>query len=554
MAEISVTEQSEGLRINSPAWEIVHLAAAGGAWSSIVLKNGSGRNLLRAPATSALRFVRADPQGEAAAFSTFAERNEKSPYLRVETEAGVPVVVAEGTYRDEQGKALPVGYRRRTSYHDHGLIWTTLEIMSEAGCDGVVEARALELPLHAGFTDCHVRLHPTQGGGADLLGAQGRFDLGRPSCATDMPSHREGLSVPPAAGTDESAPNGPPPTPSHKGRGGRAAFVSRYTPLQILCSCREQGGDGIELFPASELAQWDCAFKADLGLGLYSVSRNEAGVDVLLSPYCMAFRRMGLRLQGHITLRLGVALQMSPAGTKSQIPKSQIPNSQFPKSQSPNSQSPNRKLASVPAGILRGLPHAEEEIARLARAGVGLLRFRDCYREGAPFWRNGAYPPYDEAGMSELQSMIKAAHRHGLKIVPCVSLKELHPETTAFREYAPHWMRMAAQSLDMVHNWMGTGESGAWMCMKSGWMDYCKQYVDAILSGLPWDGLELDLAASHACCHPKHAPGPFHSDVDNVLDFLSYCRARVGKEGVLALSQGCNDSIVARNLAGFLDW
>ncbi|MGD0088705.1 MAG: DUF6259 domain-containing protein [Planctomycetota bacterium] len=494
MEEISVVEESGGLRVTSAAWEITHLAAAGGAWASIVLKNGSGRNLLRAPAASALRFVRADPSCAAGAFSTFSERNEKSPRLRVESGAGGPVIVAEGTYRDEEGRPLPVGYRRRTEYHERGLSWTTLEIMSEAGCDGVVEVRALELPLRAGITECCVRLHPTQGGGADLLCAQCRFDLGSPPATCALP------------------------------QGGRetAAFLSRYTPLQILCSARDPEAEGIELFPAAELAEWDCAFKPDLGLGLYSVARNEAGIDVLLSPYCLAFRRMGIRVQGNVKLRLGVALSLQPGVCIPQAPVSRI---------------------------VRGLPCAEEELARLARAGVRLLRFEDRFREGAPFWRNGAYPPYAEAGMSELQGVIETAHRHEMKIVPYVSLKELHPETPAFAEHARQWMRTAAPSLDIVHNWVGSGESGACMCLKSGWSGYCKEYVDKILSGLAWDGLELDLATAHACCHPEHARGPFHSDVDNVLEFLKYCRQRLGKQGVLVLRTEGGDSFLARNFA-----
>jgi len=576
MSEISVTEHDGGLRVSSPWWEIVHSAAAGGAWNSIVLKHGSGRNLLRGPAGSALRFVRADPGCSAGVFTSYSEKHEKAPVLRVEEErpqsgrivarkdGGVPVVVAEGTYRDEQGQPLPVGYRRRTAYHDHGLIWTTLEIMSDAGCDGVVEVRALELPLHAGFTDCLARLHPTQGGGADLLGAQGRFELGRPACATDTPSQREGLSVPPgrarmrpgqtACATDmpsqreglsvlpEEARMRPgqtagPATSVAQTQGCWAAFVSRYTPLQVLCSGREHGGDTIELFPGSELAEWDCAFKPEPGLGLNSVSRNEEGVEVLLSPYCMGFRRLGLRLQGNVRLRLGVAL---PGVSGDTIPISRTAG--------------NRVMS--PEIGYPSLRNPEEEVARLARAGVRLLRFRDDYREGRPcassgrsFWRNGAYPPYDEGGMSELKRLIEAAHRHGLKIVAYVSLKELHPDTPAFREHAREWMHQAAPSLGMIHNWIGSGESGALMCMKSGWQDHCKRYVDEILSGLPWDGLELDLATFHACCHPEHGRGPFHSGVDNVLDLLGYCRERVGKQGVLTLCGG-GDSIVARNLAG----
>lgn len=488
MSEIRISEHAAGLHVSAPAGEIEHLAAAGGAWSSIVLRGGPGGNLLRAPLTSSLRLLRpgggkpgTDGTEGQSPFSTYSEQNEKSPRLWTETAGGVPIVVAEGTYRDAEGRPIPVGYRRRTAYHQHGLVWTTLEIMSDSGCDGVVEARTLELPLRGGLTDCLVRLHPTQGGGADLLGAHGRFALQR--------------------------------------EGRHAAFLSRYTPLQIVC--RGQSGAGIEVFPGSELAEWDCALKPDTGLGLYSVACHADGADVLLAPYCMALRRMPARIQGTVTLRLGIGLPLTRQRAARDEPRHVLVTNRC-------------------AG--------DQDFVRWARAGVALLRYQDSCHEGA-FWRNGAYPPYDEAGMRELRRMIEAAHRHGLKIVPYVSLKELHPETPAWREYAAQWMHMAAHSLGSVHTWVGNEQRGGLMCMRSGWSGYCRQYVETLLSALPWDGLELDLAIPHACCHSEHGRGPFHTDVESVLDFVCHCRERVGAQGLLVLRGSAEDSVLLANLA-----
>ncbi|MCY3020768.1 MAG: hypothetical protein NTW87_17260 [Planctomycetota bacterium] len=487
MSEIRAAEHSHGVRVTSQAWEIEHSAAAGGAWTSIRIKSGSGRNLLRSPVTSALRFVQPDPHVDAGVFTAFSEKNEKAPSLRVETTpAGVPVVVAEGTYRDNAGNAIPVGYRRRTEYHDYGLIWTTLEIMSQAGCDGVVEVRAMDLTLRAGLTDCFVRFHPTQAGAPDLLGGRAWYDLAR--------------------------------------QGHSTAFLSRYTPLQVLC--RERGVEGIDLFPASELAQWDCAFGPDIGLGQYRVVHGADGTVVELNPYCMALRRMGVRVQGTRALRLGIALPAPKAGARTR-----------------------ERLRDV---CIAGRCCSDEELGRLAQRGITLIRFQDSYREDGPFWKHGAYPPYDEAGMRELSRTIDAAHSHGLKIVPCVSLRELHPDVAAYGTQADRWRHMAAPSLGVIHNWVGTGETGGLMCLKSGWLDACKHLADAVLSGLPWDGLYLDAVASHPCCHLEHGREPFHTDMDELLHILSYCRTRVGENGLLVVRAPGAPSIFVENIADYI--
>ena len=482
MPQTRVEEHDKGVRLRTQFWQVEHIREAGGAWSSITFTNGSGKNLLRGPFSSALRFVRPDPHSESGVYTAFCENLEKTPRLRVEqTAEGFPVVIAEGTYRDETGKPIPVGFRRRTEYHDYGLIWTTLDIMSESGCDEVVEVRALELPLRSGLTDCYVRFHPTQAGGADLLGARGWFDLTRPG----------------------------------------TRFLSRFTPLQILCF--ERDVEGLELFPGSELAQWDCGLKPDLGLGLYMVTQDAGGTTVELDPYCLAFRRMKTRVHGTLSFRLGIGLPFVK-------PRERARNKIF--HASANSRWP-----------------ADDDLARLSHAGVKLIRFHNDYREDGPFWRDGLYPPYDEPNMRELKRVVDAAHAHGMQIVPYVSVKELHPDTPEFKRHAREWMHQAAPSLDIVHTWAGSGEYGGLMCLKSGWLDFRKRSVDTILAGLPWDGLYFDWCSFLPCCHAGHSRGPYHSDIEPFLDFLLYCRGRVGERGVLFLHLSGLPSIVAENMA-----
>jgi hypothetical protein len=486
MQTITVEEQDFGLKVRTSAWTVAHHRSAGGAWGSVIFHQGSGKNLLRRPFSSAVRFVKPDPKSESGIYFAYEEAHEKQPRLRWESlsDGGI-AVVAEGTYQDVDGKTVPLGFRRRTEYREHGLVYTTLDLMSDTGCDGVVEVRAMDLPLRPGLTDCYVRFHPTQAGGADLLGGRAWFDLAR------------------GAGTH---------------------FLSRYTPMQIICF--ERGGEGIEVFPGSDLAQWDCGIKPDLGLGLYMVTQDADGTTVEMNPYCLAFRRMPVKLQGTITYKLGIGL---PAIK----PRRKTHNTVF--HATVNSRWPSR-----------------EDIARVAHSGVKLIRLHNDYREDGPFWHDGAYPPYDELNMRELRRVIDTVHEHGMKIIPYVSLKELHPDTPAYKQHAREWMHMAAPSLDIVHTWVGSGEFGGLMCMNSGWLDFRKRSVDTILSDLPWDGLYFDWTSFHPCCHPKHARGPYHSDVDQFLEFMFYCRQRVGKTGTLMLHMSGVPSIVAENLADII--
>jgi hypothetical protein len=113
-------------------------------------------------------------------------------------------------------------------------------------------------------------------------------------------------------------------------------------------------------------------------------------------------------------------------------------------------------------------------------------------------------------------------------------------------------MHMAAPSLDVVHTWIGSGEYGGLMCMKSGWLNFRKQSVETILSDLPWDGLYFDWTTFHPCCHPQHGRGPYHTDTEEFIDFLRYCRTRVGKGGTLFLHVSGVPSIIAENIADLI--
>lgn len=485
MNSVRVEENEACVRISTDFWAIEHLKRAGGAWNSLVFQNGSQKNILRGPLTSSLRLMRSD-SNPAEPFGYFSESNDSLARVSVEYGAnGTVAVCAEGTYRNVHGVSVPVGFRRRTEYGRHGLVWTTLQMMSDCGCPNVVEVRALGVSLRSGMTDAFVRFHPTQAGSSDLLGGRAWIDLKR------------------NAGNET--------TP----------FLSRFTPLQIACF--ERGVEGIEIFPGSELGQWDCGLKADMGLGLFRVGHDATGTSIELDPYCLATRRMPVTVRGNVTLRLGIALNETKPRSADRKP--------------------------IKHAFINDPNVSDAEIELLAADGVELICYQDDYRLGGSFWRNGAVTPYDDAGMARLWRVIESCHRNNIKILPYISTHELHPQTHVYEQHARDWMHMAARSLDVVHSWKDDGEVGALMCLRSGWLDYRKKTIDSILNSLPWDGLCLDWPGPLPCCHPGHAGGPFHSDTEEVLELIVYCRERLGRERPLALLASRESSVIGANLA-----
>ena len=263
-SEVKVHEFSGGIRVETGGWRVQHTAASGGAWTFAAPSASANpeRNLLAGSLSSAIHAIGANSDAPVVEYRECLDTKAK---LKSETVAGIPAVVAEGVFRNERGETLPVGFRRRTEYHPHGIVWTTIEFMSDCGCPGVVGLSAMQAELRAGMSDCHATLHPSQGGTPELLGANGKFSLS-----------------------------------------AHTAFLSRFTPMQLMCV--DAAGEGIEFFPGSDLAAWDTAVKPDAGLGLFRVGRRGSGIRVELNPYDLIARRLHTTLQGKLSLRLGIAL------------------------------------------------------------------------------------------------------------------------------------------------------------------------------------------------------------------------------------------------------
>jgi len=300
------------------------------------------------------------------------------------------------------------------------------------------------------------------------------------------------------------------------------AWRQRYAPIHLCIF--EKDVEGIELYASSDLSAWDTQITPDPGQGLYFVAADaKRETTVELNPFCRAFRRMPVTLNKktyRFRMYWGVPFVRERGTTGAKYFHASV----------------NSDWAS------------DEELERLANAGVKLVRFHCDYRDDAPFWRDGKYPPFDKTGMNELARMIDTCHRLGMKIVPYVSLKEFHPESPGYKRNRKAWTQKPFPSSDGIHTHVRKGEFGQVMCMESGWLAFRKRACDIMLDDLPWDGLYFDWCSPHGCMHPGHMPGKYHTDTDGFFDFLFYARERVGPEGILLLHLSGLPYLVAENM------
>jgi hypothetical protein len=484
MPNLVSLKRDDAVVIRSDYWQVEHRRSAGGCWTGIRFNSGLRRNLLTAPVSSRIKLNRilrlVDP--ESPVFPVYCECFERRARMDVRRTPEGLIVVAEGMYRDEAGRGIGVRFRHRYEYRDWGLVLSELEIVPEHDLGGAIEVTCVELRLRPGLTHAYVRQHPASNPNVDLRGGY------------------QWTALEP----------------------GATAFRGRYVPIHIVCF--EKGVEGIELFPTSDLAEWDTGLSKDAGLGYYGVSTGgDSGTTVTLSPYCVAFRRVPITLKGPSRFRWYWGLPFIKDRRRI-------------------------RMGHFNAGVGSRWP-ADADLERLAAAGIELLRFHNDYREDGPFWHDGMYPPYDAEGMSHLRHIIDTSHRLGMKIVPYVSLKEFHPESPGYAEHADEWAQVPAPTLREVHTWIGSGEYGRVMCLESGWLDRRKQDVDTILSDLPWDGLYFDWAKSLPCRHAGHLRGDYHCDTDGYLDFLFFSRRRVGPQGLLFVHLSGYPCMVAENLS-----
>ena len=457
----------------------------GGRIASIKFRRGTRKNLLAGPASPRVRSLDPHPTSDAGSPFFFEQKSEPNPTLTLET--------------------TPAG--------DPVVVAEGLLRLKTGESSGVRYRHRYEY-RNWGLVACEL----------ELSYAEGRGDIVEVT-AFEAP-FREGLAHayvrenPICAGQSDLLGMG---RWYNLGR-NRSPYASRYVPMHVVLF--EKGVEGIEFSCSSELAAWDAGFCSDPGLGLYEVrpSYEDPKHTVLsLCPYCVVYRRNPTRLAGTHRLRYYLGLP-------------------FVKDRS-------RVFSAFLHAGTGSRWVSDADLERMAARGVKLLRFRNDYREDGPFWHDGMYPPYDEAGMAELRRIIATAHRLGMKIVPYISVKEFHPDTPGCKENQAEWRQQPGPAFPEVHTWYGSGEFGQLMCLESSWLDFRKKSIAVILNDLPWDGLYFDWCTPHPCRNPHHLSSRIHADQDAFHDFMFWARERIGPDGFLLTHLSGLPQIVVENMS-----
>ncbi len=323
------------------------------------------------------------------------------------------------------------------------------------------------------------------------------------------------------------------------GRTFDSSYDSRYVPRYVCVA--EPGRRGLEWFVGSELGQWD-----------YQVAGEP----------------------GHGSLRL--AAQTSPPGVAVSVCPLDLPVGSLTLSRTLLFDS----YVGIP--IISGRAHqpfvhtafnrkpwpADDKIAEWARRGIRTAHFHhdgDSFRDGQ-FWRDGTYPPFAPDDMAQFDRVIATCHRHGIRVATYFSNKELHPSVQAYQDHGAEWARLPDDRGQQIHNHYSGDEYGAQMCLRSGWLDFLKQYIDTVLSHHDLDGTYYDWNVALYCHNSAHvgmAPLPpgmgaqagspaGHWDMDELLDLMQWTRERVGPEGLAIVHNTMVPMAATENYADYV--
>ena len=152
----------------------------------------------------------------------------------------------------------------------------------------------------------------------------------------------------------------------------------------------------------------------------------------------------------------------------------------------------------------RWTPPTEEQIATLARNGYNLV-------VGVANWLSGDYMPLNEAG---LRSTIERCHRHGIKVIPYITLMDLCHASKEFRDHAEEWaieptvehfratqefVRKGVAAEDAYR--MHPEQETTLMCPGApGWRAYWKQQIARVVAQYDFDGLYFDFWYGKMVC------------------------------------------------------
>jgi hypothetical protein len=418
----------------------------------------------------------------------YSERHDSQVTLSIEHQGLDVQLTFEGSLRDAQGEDCGIGYVH-TYLHRWGHIRVDKRVRFTA------PMRVSRMCLHSwvvGPELCHYGYRP--GAPAEVAtwtGAFGVCQWGRfaPGEAFDCPCE------------------------------GR--FVPRY-----VC-CADPGREGIEWFVGSDLSQWDYQLAGAPGHGSFRLAPQTRPRGVGFSVCPLDIPRGGVELSGEYAFRYFVGVPIISGQANRLFLHGAFQRKQWP---------------------------TAAQIGARAESGITTMHFHhdgDSYRDGQ-FWRDGSYPPFGRADMAEYDRVIRECQQHGIRVATYFSNKELHPSTEVYQQHGADWARLPDDTWGQLHNAYSGDEYGAQMCLRSGWLDFHKAYIDRVLSHHPLDGTYFDWNVALYCHNLRHVPGrepeepqpgngdwalspAGHWDVEELLDLVAWTRERVGPEGLMVI-------------------
>ena len=465
--------------MESKYWTVEHDARFGGGITAIRFKNGSRKNILRAPIAAyvntggdVLSFAAAekcpsdDPRD-----TIFRTTCESTPMVDVLTSNGYPLVRSTGILRNRRGKQINIGYCEKCEYHA-SFIRRTITLNFPAACPDIYTVGAAHLVIDRSLDEyaCKYSAWRARNGGQLLDSECAAYGRMEPSV---YPKHVE-------------------------------CYPFRYLSLF------RRGGDAMELFPSSDLKSWEAGVMGRPGngrFGLYTCD-DPNGNTILMEPYFKVTRGFlapagrRTKLRGSYSFTMTIGLPMIAKRYPADIRLVGFNNRPWPD---------------------------EERIRNWAEAGFNLALLDNPFHSKGDFWHDGALPPYNEDGIKEMRRVIRTAHRYGIKVIPYLSLYELHPEAKAWEKNHAKWKRTDDSAGTEKHNYWGNGEFGTQMCPASGWKKYFQSYVKKTVVTYGFDGVYFDWCVPLYCTNRRHAKG-IHTAHDELLDMFEWTRNFLGAD------------------------
>ncbi len=289
-----------------------------------------------------------------------------------------------------------------------------------------------------------------------------------------------------------------------EGKGDR--FIDEHhAPIYLLFFRR--GLEGLDLSMASDLETWESGLAGMAGGGHYEASVTSDGFGLLIKRQPLSTPRPVRVGKGEFTFSYYLGLPRLVEKSNRKWRHLSFTNHPWP---------------------------SDSEIQRWAENGVNVVRLHNDYTEDENFWHDGAWPPYDQAGMAELRRVVATCHKFKIKVIPYFSVHELHPTAQGYRENEQAWKRTNDQAGSVYHNNWGKGEFGAQMCPLSGWLERRKKDVETAYRELGFDGIYYDWVWGMPCNNKNHN-ARLHLGTDGIVDFLAWTRRLIGPEGILVL-------------------